>query len=92
MIQSFKCWDTEAMFSGKRIERFTGIQSAGMRKLAILNVTGRIEDLNVPPGNRLEKLKGARQGQWSIRINNQWRICFRFESGNALDVEIVDYH
>jgi putative SOS response-associated peptidase YedK len=62
------------------------------RKLALLNVAGRIEDLRVPPGNRLEALKGKRQGQWSVRINDRWRICFRFEAGNAFDVEIVDYH
>ena len=92
MIKSFKCGDTEAMYNGKRIERFISIQSAAMRKLAILNVAGRIEDLGVPPGNRLEALRGKRQGQWSVRINDQWRICFRFEAGDAFDVEIVDYH
>jgi proteic killer suppression protein len=92
MIKAFKCRDTEAMFNGKRIERFISIQSAAMRKLAILHVAGRIEDLRVPPGNGLEALKGKRQRQWSIRINDQWRICFRFEAGNAFDVEIVDYH
>ena len=92
MIKSFKCRDTEVMFNGKHIERFIGIQSAAMRKLALLNAAGRIQDLRVPPGNRLEALKGKRQGQWSIRINDQWRICFRFEAGNAFDVEIVDYH
>lgn len=92
MIKSFKCRDTEAMFNGQRMERFSSIQSVAMRKLAILNVAGRIEDLRVPPGNRLEALRGNRQGQWSVRINDQWRICFRFEAGNAFDVEIVDYH
>jgi len=92
MIKSFKCRDTEVMFNGKRIEGFISIQSAAMRKLALLNVAGMIEDLRVPPGNRLEALKGKRQGQWSIRINDQWRICFRLEAGNAFDVEIVDYH
>ena len=63
-----------------------------MRKLAMLNRAARIEDLRVPPGNRLEALRGDRAGQWSIRINDQWRVCFRFESGGAYDVEIVDYH
>ena len=80
------------MFKGKRIARFSGFEAAAMRKLAVLNVTGKIDDLRVPPGNRLEALKGRRQGQWSIRINDQWRICFRFDGGNASDVEIVDYH
>ncbi len=92
MIVSFKCRDTEAMFTGKRIGRFIGIEAVAMRKLALLNVADRIEDLRVPPGNRLEALKGKRQGQWSIRINDQWRICFRFKGGSAVDVEIVDYH
>ena len=92
MIASFKRRDTEAMFKGKRIARFSGFEAVAMRKLAFLNVAGKIEDLRVPPGNRLEALKGRRQGQWSIRINDQWRICFRFESGNAIDVEIVYYH
>ena len=63
-----------------------------MRKLAMLNRAGRIEDLRVPPGNRLEALHGDRAGQWSVRINDQWRLCFRFESGNAYDAKIVDYH
>ena len=92
MIVSFKCKDTEAMFFGKRIGRFIGIEAVAMRKLALLNIAERIEDLKVPPGNRLEALKGKRQGQWSVRINEQWRICFRFEGGSAFDVEIVDYH
>jgi len=91
MIKSFKCRDTEALFNGQRKERFISIQSAAMRKLALLNAAGRTEDLRVPPGNRLEALKGKRKQQWSIRINDQWRICFRFEAGNAFDVEIVDY-
>jgi len=63
-----------------------------MRKLAMLNRAGRIEDLRVPPGNRLEMLRGDRAGQWSIRINDRWRICFGFGDGQAFDVEIVDYH
>ena len=92
MIVSFKCRDIEALLNGKRIARLAKIETVAMRKLAMLNVAGRIEDLRIPPGNRLEALSGKRKGQWSIRINDQWRICFRFEGGNALDVEIVDYH
>jgi proteic killer suppression protein len=92
MIVSFKCRDTEAMFNGKRIGKFIGIEAVAMRKLALLNVAERIEDMRVPPGNRLETLKGKRQGQWSVRINDQWRICFKFKGGSAVDVEIVDYH
>ena len=80
------------MFAGKRIGRFIGIEVVAMRKLALLNVAERIEDLRVPPGNRLEALKGKRQGQWSVRINDQWRICFKFKGGRAVAVEIVDYH
>ena len=92
MIETFRCKDTEALFTGRRIRRFAAVESAAMRKLAMLNRAGRIEDLRVPPGNRLEALRGDRAGQWSVRINDQWRLCFRFESGNAYDVEIVDYH
>jgi len=92
MIGTFKCRDTELLFKGRRIARFAQIETVAMRKLALLNIAGRIEDLRVPPGNRLEALKGKRKGQWSIRINDQWRVCFRFEDGSALNVEIVDYH
>jgi proteic killer suppression protein len=92
VIETFRCKDTEALFAGRRIRRFAAIESPAMRKLAMLNRAGRIEDLRVPPGNRLEALRGDRAGQWSVRINDQWRLCFRFESGNAYDVEIVDYH
>ena len=66
--------------------------SSALRKLAVLNRVERVEELRIPPGNRLEALKGKRAGQYSIRINDQWRVCFQFESGAALDVEIVDYH
>jgi proteic killer suppression protein len=92
MISTFKCSDTEALFNGKRIARFVNIQAVALRKLAMLNRAEKQEDLRIPPNNRLEKLKRNRVGQWSIRINDQWRVCFRFEGGHAYDVEIVDYH
>lgn len=91
-IASFNCRDTELLFEGKRVARFRNIESVALKKLAILNRVIRIEELRIPPNNRLEALKGNRKGQWSIRINDQWRLCFRFSSGRALDVEIVDYH
>jgi proteic killer suppression protein len=80
------------MFKGARVARFAAIQPVAMRKLAMLNQAGRLDDLRVPPGNRLEALKGDRTGQHSIRINDQWRVCFRWTDGDAEDVEIVDYH
>ncbi|MET3232304.1 UNVERIFIED_ORG: proteic killer suppression protein [Burkholderia sp. 1263] len=92
MISNFKCPDTSAMFAGKRIARFANIETVAMRKLAMLNRAASVNDLRVPPNNRLEALKGDRKGKFSVRINGQWRVCFRFENGNAFDVEIVDYH
>jgi len=92
MIKTFKCKSTEALFLGRRVARFANIERAVLRKLEQLDLATVIEDLRAPPGNRLEPLKADRSGQWSIRINDQWRVCFRFESGDALDVEIVDYH
>lgn len=80
------------MFGGRRVARFTNIETVAMRKLAMLNRVVRIEELRIPPTNRLEALKGDRKGQWSIRINDQWRVCFRFANGLATDVETVDYH
>lgn len=80
------------MFGGRRVARFTNIETVAMRKLAMLNRVVRIEELRIPPNNRLEALKGDRKGQWSIRINDQWRVCFRFANGLATDVETVDYH
>ncbi len=91
-IASFNCRETELLFEGKRVARFRNIESVALRKLAILNRVIRVEELRIPPNNRLETLKGNRKGQWSIRINDQWRLCFRFINGRALDVEIVDYH
>ena len=80
------------MFSGKRVKRFANIEVVAMRKLAMLHRAAAVADLRIPPNNRLEALKGNRKGQFSIRINDQWRLCFRFENGTAFDVEIVDYH
>ena len=91
-IASFNCRDTELLFEGKRVARFRNIETVALRKLAILNRVIRVEELRIPPNNRLETLKGNRKGQWGIRINDQWRLCFRFINGRALDVEIVDYH
>lgn len=92
MIASFRCRETEALAAGKRIKRFVNISSVARRKLRQLEIAGRLEDLRIPPGNRLEPLKGDRLGQWSVRINGQWRVCFRWTTAGAEDVEIVDYH
>jgi proteic killer suppression protein len=80
------------MFKGSRVARFANIETIAMRKLAMLNQAGRLDDLRVPPGNRLEALKGDRAGQDSIRVNDQFRVCFRWTEAGPEDVEIVDYH
>ncbi len=92
MIKTFKSPDTEALFYGKRVKRFVNFERAALRKLEQLDLALTVEDMRSPPGNRLEALKGDRAGQWSVRINDQRRVCFRFRNGDALDVEIVDYH
>jgi proteic killer suppression protein len=92
MIATFKCRDTEALFNGRRVPRFANIVTLALRKLAMLNRAERIDDLRIAPGNRLEPLTGDRAGQWSIRVNEQWRLCFRYEDGHAHGAEIVDYH
>ncbi len=89
---SFRCRDTEALANGRRVRRFVNIESVARRKLRQLQIAGRLEDLQVPPGNRLEALKGDRAGQYSIRVNRQYRVCFRWTASGAEDVEIVDYH
>jgi len=93
MIRSFKCKETEKIF--KRIYSKTfpnDIQRSALKKLRMINRAQNIQDLRMPPGNRLEELKGDRKGQHSIRINDQWRICFKLHENNAFNVEIVDYH
>jgi toxin HigB-1 len=93
MIQSFADRDTELVWQGIRSRRLPeDVQRVGLRKLLYLNRARVITDLREPPGNRLEQLKGSRKGQWSIRINDQWRICFEWRDGDATHVEIVDYH
>lgn len=92
MIKTFKCADTEALSKGQRIKRFVNFENVARRKLRQLEVAGQLGDLRVPPGNRLEALKGDRAGQHSIRVNDQFRVCFRWTEGGAEDVEIVDYH
>lgn len=93
MIKTFANKQTAAIFEGHQARRLPQeIQDIARRKLKQIDSTANIENLRIPPGNRLELLKGARAGQWSIRINDQWRICFRWEGSNAFDVEIADYH
>jgi proteic killer suppression protein len=92
VIVSFRDPDTEALAAGHRARRFLAIEKVARRKLRQLQVAGRLGDLRVPPGNRLEALKGDRAGQYSIRVNEQFRICFRWTTAGAEDVEIVDYH
>ncbi len=92
MIRSFKCTDTAALFDDRIVRRFQSIERPARRKLLYLHRALRLEDLRVPPGNHLEPLRGKRAGTYSIRINDQWRICFAWRGGDAHDVEIVDYH
>jgi proteic killer suppression protein len=92
MILSFKCKYTQALSRGQRARRFVNIANVARRKLRQLEIANRLEDLRVPPGNHLEALKGDRSGQYSIRINDQWRVCFCWTDAGAKNVEIVDYH
>ena len=93
MIESFADKRTAVVFLGHEAKGLPReIQDAARRKLKIIDAVLTVESLRVPPGNRLEQLKGDRRGQWNIRINDQWRICFRWKDGNPCDVEIVDYH
>ena len=91
MIRSFKCKRTEALYRGESVPEFQTIRAVALRKLDMLAAATRLSELRAPPGNRLEALKGGRRGQHSIRINDQWRICFVWKDGAEM-VEIVDYH
>lgn len=92
VIKTFHSADTRDLFNGKRVRRWINIETVAMRKLAMLNRAATLSDLRIPPANRLEALKDDRAGQHSIRINSQFRLCFRWRDGDAHDVEIVDYH
>ncbi len=93
MIRSFRCKETESIFNRNYSKKFPfSIQRVALRKLRMLNQARNLNDLRVPPGNKLESLKGDRKGQMSIRINEQWRICFEWHENDAYNVEIVDYH
>jgi len=92
VIQSFKCSDTQALFHRKRVKRFVNIEAVARRKLVQLNAAATLDFLRAPPGNQLEALKGDRAGQHSIRVNDQFRVCFVWTAQGPKDVEIVDYH
>lgn len=93
MIKNFKDDEAQKIYQRQRSRKLPAdIQQTALRKLRMINNSVSINDLRVPPANRLEKLSGDRAGQWSIRINDQWRVCFRWEGSDALDVEITDYH
>lgn len=92
MIHSFACADTQALFESRSVRRFRAIERVARRKLLQLHATTELASLSVPPGNRLEALKGHRKGQHSIRVNDQWRVCFEWRANAAHRVEIVDYH
>jgi len=91
-IRSFLCTDTQKLFEGVRVARWAAIERPALRKLEQLDWSTVLDDLRAPPGNRLEALKGDRKGQYSIRINDQWRVCFKWTAEGAFNVEIVDYH
>lgn len=93
MIRSFATTEAEKLFQRQHVPKFpSDLRRIAQRKLLLIDAAEQLEDLRVPPGNRLEKLTGDRKGQHSIRINDQWRICFRWHEGDAYEVEVVDYH
>ena len=93
MIRSFGDKDTARLFARERVRRWsTELQHVALRKLRMLDAATTLDDLRVPPANRLEKLRGDRRGQWSIRVNDQWRLCFRWTDTDAHDVQLIDYH
>jgi proteic killer suppression protein len=92
MIRSFADQETEQVFNHCHSRRYAAFERAALRKLRQIHRVSRLEELYVPPGNRLESLRGDREGRWSLRINDQWRICFAWRNGDAYEVEIVDYH
>jgi len=92
VIKSFRSQETEQLYSRQRVKRFRAFERVAQRKLRQLDIAAELRDLQSPPGNHLQALKGDRKGQHSIRVNDQWRICFVWRDGDAYDVEIVDYH
>lgn len=92
MILTFLCADTEDLFNGRGVKRFANIEKVALRNLQQLHAATTLDFLRIPPGNKLEALRGDRAGQYSIRINDQWRLCFVWSDGNVIAVEIVDHH
>jgi proteic killer suppression protein len=92
MIKGFNCREIERLFGDKQTRRFQGVERVARRKLLLLHNAKTLDDLRIPCGNRLEALHGDRSGCYSIRVNDQWRVCFRWDDGHAYGVEIVDYH